>query len=403
MRRIAIFLDGTWNTPESHTNVFTLYEQTHGIDARKLDPLHENLEDQKQIKYYDKGVGTSFYSIFLGGILGLGLSENIREAYRFLCTHYQADDEIYIFGFSRGAYTARSLVGLISTVGLLPKEKATTKNIKALYDIYKEKNQHQRLSNVLKTITEYSCYSVRVKFIGVWDTVGALGIPKSFWGDKFPWLWKLLDFEMNEMHNTKMSSIVDYAFHAVAIDEHRPDFDVTLWEAMHENNEEVEQCWFCGAHANIGGGEKDNKLNKIAFHWMQEKATLKGKGLVFYHDSKAANTEELTLEPVSDSYQQFLFNIYGFITPILKKIGIGRKAHDLKTKQNNDDNNESDTTIEKKKGKTIKEFRTARNFRKINLNDTETKQRLHSSVLLYCQNHDDYRPPNLPIDQLISD
>ena len=147
-KKIAIYLDGTWNTPENRTNVFTLFEETVG-DIAGPDILEQHyygwkrpfaaikdifaynarviwlrkqyisLKKSPQVKYYDQGVGTKLMNLIRGGVFGNGVNLNVRQAYEFLCYCYEPGDSIYVFGFSRGAYTARSLVGVIDSIGLL--------------------------------------------------------------------------------------------------------------------------------------------------------------------------------------------------------------------------------------------------------------------------------------------
>lgn len=156
VKKIALYLDGTWNTPEDRTNVFTLFEETLGdvsgpeilkpftppwkkpfvatknfvapeSHRRWLRDQYRALKNSEQIRYYDRGVGTHLMNLFQGGVLGKVVSENIQQAYEFLCHAYQPGDELFIFGFSRGAYAARSLVGLLDRVGLLSDEEGDDK------------------------------------------------------------------------------------------------------------------------------------------------------------------------------------------------------------------------------------------------------------------------------------
>lgn len=322
-KNIAIFLDGTWNNPEHQTNVFSLFEQCEGVDASKLKPsdIPANTE---QVNYYDMGVGNGF-SRFLGGATGYGLSKNVMQAYEFLCRHYDVveKDKIFVFGFSRGAYTARSLVGLINTVGLLPKDHLKQPIIKKAWDVYKLNNITKKKS-VAKVdperisrefIMRQGCIidGVRIKFLGVWDTVGALGIPKFI--PRIRWRDYL------SMHDTEMCNIVEYAYQALAIDEHREIFRHTPWTQKQEGNKEVEQRWFVGAHADIGGGVRDSKLSNIAFIWMQDKAVCQGLKLF----RKKSFDDDLLLEPVHDSYRQFAFGLYRLLIsskPFVRKLKV---------------------------------------------------------------------------------
>ena len=325
-RNLTLFLDGTWNTPESHTNVWTLFQQSKGpsVTPEEVRKYHRHKKakgidltkqakylEAEQLRFYDTGVGTKGIA-FVGGIAGYGLSKNIMLAYQFLCQHYRAKpsqinesgeqpDNIYLFGFSRGAYTARSLVGMINAVGLLPPEHSTNANVKAALDAYKLFRDDKTLRAKLRQdfIDKWKCHTgIRIKFIGVWDTVGSLGIPIKL--PFFP--------DYHKFHDTALSSSVDYAYHAVAIDEHRKIFDATLWDINNESsgNKIVEQCWFVGAHANVGGGQRDNYLSNIPLQWMMKKAQYHGLQL----QPNFIQRPMLNHEPITDSYRQFVGGLY---------------------------------------------------------------------------------------------
>ena len=286
-RRIAVLFDGTWNNHKDRTNVIRMRES---IRSRGPD-------DPEQPCFYDEGVGTRWYNRLSGGAFGRGLSENIQEAYAWLSAKYAAGDEIYVFGFSRGAYAARSLVGLIRKCGLLTTPSKD--HVAAAYAIYRDKEVHPDADRAASFRARHS-REVRVRFIGVWDTVGALGIPLSqvpFSRDYYQW------------HDTELSKIVDYACHAVATDEHRRDFDVTVWSnKVKPANVRVEQRWFVGAHADVGGGGGSEPLMRLPLRWLQDMAeeaglALKGKAEVAHDDP---------LAPVTDSYGGFILGAYRF-------------------------------------------------------------------------------------------
>jgi uncharacterized protein (DUF2235 family) len=229
-RRLIVLFDGTWNNRKSRTNVVRMREAiaSSGPD----DPL--------QPCFYDPGVGTHWYDKITGGAFGRGLSENIQQGYRWLAQKYQANDEIYVFGFSRGAYTARSLVGLIRKCGILNSGEES--RVERAYALYRDKSVAPDDAKAVAFRASES-REVRVKFIGVWDTVGALGIPAShvpFGRNQYRW------------HDTDLSKIVDYAYHAVATDENSEDYAVAVWTKFKPENIAVEQKWFVGAHANVG-------------------------------------------------------------------------------------------------------------------------------------------------------
>jgi uncharacterized protein (DUF2235 family) len=282
-RRIALLFDGTWNNRRTRTNVVRLRES-----IRSSGP-----SDPDQPCFYDEGVGTKWYNRLSGGAFGRGLSENIQEGYAWLARRHQPGDEIYVFGFSRGAYTARSFVGLIRKCGLL--NTVSDKTVKEAYALYRNKDVAPTDPPAEEFRRRHS-RETRMRFIGVWDTVGALGIPVSqvpFSRDFYQW------------HDTELSKIVDYAFHAVAADEHRKDFGVTLWSKVKPENLQVEQRWFAGAHSDVGGGE-GGSLPNVALRWLQDMAELAGLAL---KDKVPVGAQD-HLGPIADSFSDFMFGIY---------------------------------------------------------------------------------------------
>jgi uncharacterized protein (DUF2235 family) len=275
MKRIITCSDGTWNKPNEYykgkrvtTNVQQIFEAICNSDDKEI----------QQIKYYDEGVGAegSWLSRKLDGATGKGIDENILSAYKFILWNYEPGDELYLFGFSRGAYTARSLAGLIRNCGILKNNDLSL--IKEAYRIYRARNPVTDPNGVeaIAFKQKYSYYeNLRIKFIGIWDTVGALGIP-SRW---FQWY----NNKKYQFHDTTLSSITDYAYQALAIDEKRANFMPTLWEKsekvmMGEVQQVMEQVWFPGVHSNIGGGYPDQGLSDITLNWMVNKAKQTGLG-----------------------------------------------------------------------------------------------------------------------------
>ena len=264
-KNIIICLDGTWNKPDekdsatsSETNVKILYD------------LCVN-DKETQITYYDKGIGTKWFDKTIGGVFGVGLSENVRQAYRKLSKTFEKNDKVFIFGFSRGAYTARSLAGLIFQCGLLSSRKATKKNVEKVYDVYKNGNTVEEKSKNIKC---------PIRMIGVWDTVGALGIPVDFLKNTK----KLIDKNL-QFHDTKLNNEIRAAYHAVAIDEQRKAFTPTLWDVSKKwKGQIVEQVWFAGVHADVGGGYSERYQSNIALQWMLKKTKKHGMKLVHNYD-----------------------------------------------------------------------------------------------------------------------
>ena len=264
-KNIIICLDGTWNKPDekdtatsSETNVKILYD------------LWVN-DKETQVTYYDTGVGTKWYDKKIGGIFGVGLSKNIKEAYRKLSKSFEKNDKVFIFGFSRGAYTVRSFAGLIYKCGLLTPAKATEKNVDKVFDGYEDGDTAELKSKNIKC---------PIRMIGVWDTVGALGIPVDFLKNTK----KLIDKNL-QFHDTKLNKEIRAAYHAVAIDEQRKAFAPTLWDVSKKRKGQiVEQVWFAGVHSDVGGGYSERYQSNIALEWMLKKAKKHGMKLVHNYD-----------------------------------------------------------------------------------------------------------------------
>jgi uncharacterized protein (DUF2235 family) len=173
---------------------------------------------------------------------GAGLAKNVRDAYRFLVYNYTSGDDIYFFGFSRGAYTVRSTAGLIRKCGLLHKEHAD--RLRDAFKLYRKRDPTPDTQEALEFRDRYSRSPIRIRFIGVWDTVGSLGVPID--------VFRFLSRSRYEFHDVSLSRSVEYAYHAVAIDERRGPFRPTLWEQHPEATGQVlEQVWFVGVHMDI--------------------------------------------------------------------------------------------------------------------------------------------------------
>jgi uncharacterized protein (DUF2235 family) len=258
-RRIIICSDGTWNQPDQKDR--DKYAPSNVVHmARSIKPV--TAEDKAQVVYYDPGVGTgNFFDKITGGAFGQGLDQNVVDNYRFIIHNFSPGDEIYLFGFSRGAYTVRSTAGLIRNSGVLKKQFSD--KIPEAMNLYRSKTVHPN-SEKAKEFREKYSQETRIKFIGVWDTVGALGIPIGW----LRWLTK----SKYEFHDVQLSSWIDNAYHALAIDEKRKNFKPTLWEIKKETNQNVEQRWFSGVHTNIGGGYTDSGLSDLTFMWIMDMA-----------------------------------------------------------------------------------------------------------------------------------
>jgi uncharacterized protein (DUF2235 family) len=267
MKRLILCCDGTWNTADQTANGTPC--PTNVIKLAYRIAKHD-MQNVPQVIFYDQGVGTgNTLDKFTGGAFGDGLEDNIHDAYRFLIANYEPGDEIYLFGFSRGAFTARSIAGMIRKCGIL--SRASVQHYVAATQLYRASDVHPDNERAVAFRAEHSCCGtdpIKIRFIGVWDTVGALGIPLVG--------LRALTRRDDDFHDTELSGTVELAFHALAVDERRAPFIPTLWLEKAKPNQTVEQTWFPGVHSDIGGGYPESDLSDIALQWMLQKAEASG-------------------------------------------------------------------------------------------------------------------------------
>ena len=281
MRRIVVCADGTWNTPDdisdggvpTPTNVVKMFKaiahEGNGIEQRG---------------HYEPGVGTAHNLMdkWFGGGIGRGIDRHILNCYEYLVKEYRLGDEIYLFGFSRGAYTVRSLAGLIRNAGLLRPEHIGY--VQHAYDLYRDRDEDASpdgdAAKAFRREHSYTEYkegdSTPIECIGCWDTVGALGVPLG--------VFRSFNAAKYGFHDTQLSSRVKNAFHALAINEKRGPFEPTLWYQPKKDADAkrnwLEQAWFVGVHSNVGGGCADSGLSDTALLWMKDRVS-KRTGLQF--------------------------------------------------------------------------------------------------------------------------
>lgn len=269
MKRLVVCCDGTWNKPDSQTitNVEKI-ARTIQSDPKTTGGVH-------QFVYYISGVGTSSYKAdsLLGGAFGFGLFHNVIACYRFLAQNYEPGDEIFIVGFSRGAYTARSVAGMVARVGLLTKLALVEERLPMAVRLYQGTNLPEgAIGEGVDEFKHDHCHVATINFLGVFDTVGALGVPGFM---------RLAP----RFHDVQLSRYVLCARQALAIDETRLKFAPTLWEAPElpevapTNDQRVKQVWFEGAHSDVGGGYPATGLSDTSLLWMAREAH--AVGLVF--------------------------------------------------------------------------------------------------------------------------
>jgi len=294
-KNIILCADGTGNrggeTPD--TNVYRMYQ---AVD------LHQPERKREQITFYDNGVGTSSnkYIKAITGGLGFGFRKNVCDLYEFLALNYNHGDLVYLFGFSRGAATVRAFGGMLQECGLIDRTHQTcltdgkfdyekfVLQIKKAFQHYKTK-QGQQLK---KTI---GVKEVRIKFLGIWDTVSALGFPyhrssDSWAGDLqerplLVWLLRAIDefFDFgpfaHKFYNYTPNEIVDHVYHAIAIDDERKSFLPRIWDETYLKGK-ISQVWFAGMHADVGGGYYQTELAYVTMLWMMERAEHHGLDLL---------------------------------------------------------------------------------------------------------------------------
>jgi uncharacterized protein (DUF2235 family) len=260
-KKIVFCADGTWKHPlnpvkveNTDTNVYKLYKSLAYTST--------------QLTTYDDGVGADGLVAFriLGGAFGLGLFDKIKHGYTALAHAYEKGDSVYIFGFSRGAYTARSLAGMVAVSGL-PTRNFDDICVDLAFEAYRQKDNRASLLEELNS--KYAMDNAQISMLGVWDTVGALGIPGAIFGhSEDDFIYGFLD--------TALHPNVRCAYQALAIDERRSEFQPTLWTSAPLPGQTIEQVWFTGVHSDVGGGYNETGLSDITLSWMMGKARQNG-------------------------------------------------------------------------------------------------------------------------------
>lgn len=260
MKRLVCCLDGTWNDDKDeglNTNVVKLHRAVLPSDGQGV----------QQLSHYVVGVGTAYQGRlrFWIGASGIEVGERVKDGYRLLAESYEPGDEIYLFGFSRGAFEARSLANFVALFGIPTKGGAFS--IDEAWRLYR-RPASKRDPARLAQLREAAHCPAHVKCVGVWDTVGNLGNPLS------PGGWLSGGFKFHDM---RLHEAVDVGLHALSIDEVRGPFRPALMTVDRgtalPKNQHIEQVWFPGTHANVGGGVKDTALSDIALLWMAERVT----------------------------------------------------------------------------------------------------------------------------------
>ena len=268
-KTIVLCSDGTGNSDIKGrgTNVFKLYEAID-IQGHKC-----NLDLPQQLAFYDDGVGTSDNPIkkLLGEAFGWGFSSNVQQLYIQLVRAYQSsDDRLFLFGFSRGAYTVRALSGMIQALGILDSSQFLNKAaldtaVERCWQVFYGHAFNHKALNIecLEDLVFFT--AIEIDFIGVWDTVGAVGTP-----------FEELTLVLNRLYPSRFVSLqpgrVIRACQALSIDDERMTFRPELWDEAGANPGQIEQVWFAGVHSNVGGGYPKQGMSLVALDWMMEQA-----------------------------------------------------------------------------------------------------------------------------------
>lgn len=259
MKRLICCLDGTWNDDRKaseRTNIVKLHRSVLVADASGI----------RQLCHYVEGIATTEgqRAVFLRGAIGLEVEDRIRRGYQFLAENYEPGDEIFLFGFSRGAFEARSLASFMSIFGIARAGGAF--NLYEAWHLYRKAEPRRDVDAVARLSAECH-YPVRIRCVGVWDTVGNLGNPLLPNG---------LISRRLKFHDMRLHDTIECALQALSIDETRAPFNPILWTlpdgAALPPHQHVEQAWFAGTHADVGGGWDVTSLSDISLIWMAERA-----------------------------------------------------------------------------------------------------------------------------------
>ena len=260
-KNIVLLSDGTGQRGGVgyETNVWRLYQAL--------------VHDQSQMRCYDDGVGSQDFVLFkaLGGAVGMGLSRNVRDLYTFLARHYEPGDQLYLFGFSRGAFTVRLLASMIIRCGILDLNRVSDERdlqqlVRAAYCGYRQSYFSPGLVEQFRS--EYGRTDIPddpklIRFLGVWDTVDAIGVPFDEMRDAID---KVLRYSFRDL---LLHSSVDKGCHAVSIDDTRRTFHPMMWdERLEGNDDRIQQVWFAGVHSNVGGGYPKSQMALVTLKWM---------------------------------------------------------------------------------------------------------------------------------------
>lgn len=292
MRNLVIGADGTWNKPDQ----FDRDRQVPSNVVKMVRAVERHAPGLTQLRWYSTGVGTAgLIDKMWGGVSGRGLFGNMRQAYMWLLEHFQPGDRLFLFGFSRGAFTVRSLAGMLQVCGIpeLAGDSSLVEIANEASGIYRIHDDAKRAAAGAAFRKKYNSLPGHVHFLGVWDTVGAMGLPT-----KGPLGWATRS--RHRFHNVQLGDNISHAYHALAINERRAPFEPALWrEPCPPQVKTVQQMWFPGVHTNVGGGYVDTGLSDLSLKWMMDCAA--SHGLVFNPDYVARRVDPNAFGELRDS------------------------------------------------------------------------------------------------------
>jgi uncharacterized protein (DUF2235 family) len=318
MKRIVVLIDGTWSGEDSPfgTNIAKLDPGNAKIKPPLIKPLAADGTLQKAFYHAGVGVEPDLVKHLLGGAIGLGLKTIVQDAYHTVVENYESGDELYLVGFSRGAYAARALGGLIGASGIQRRKDGQT--FEAAWNNYRVKPAVRRASRPASAsdkaaIESYNAKAAEnafhpdrsIKCIAVFDTVGSYGVPAGFGLAALARYWALWTLGF---HDTTIGETTRFGLHAVSVDERRRPFVPTFWTCPKDRppKAHVEQFWFAGVHSNVGGGYADASLSDVALIWMIARMEVLA-GLEFDSAAVKAATRAVSLDgEVVDSSQGWI-------------------------------------------------------------------------------------------------
>jgi hypothetical protein len=338
-KNIILLLDGTWNDADygnSDTNIVRLRERiSQAMQKQTAAPTDVSasvqaghVEGRQNVVLYQRGVGTNALDRFRGGAFGAGLNHNVRDAYRFICANYEPGDKLFLFGFSRGAFTARSVAGYIAAAGILKPETCTPGNESRAWYYYRERPSGRMSGIAAQFKNDIHPYEPSpITCLGIFDTVGAMGVPfKRF---------SRINRSLYEFHDVYLSGVSKVNLQALAIDEHRWPFEAALWRQSKfvRMNNRTEQAWFAGCHSDVGGGNVDEAqrvkcqacLDDVTLDWMLKRLSSIPETKEDFPARPTDLAVETAVKATQEEARQGIYRFYPFAYRTIGSVSVPRK------------------------------------------------------------------------------